>query len=139
MPIEIRETPSAESVKNNWAQTALTLEPLVDHLKPVDKDHFNGVLSLLIGKEPRMSNIEKKFLFLYIRKARLIVHEYQAKHIFNMEYIRNQIVLYINELATNISEDGLLIKYGVGGYSKQYVEQKVVNENIEPKKKGWFG
>lgn len=61
MAIELRETPSAENVKQSWSQVMIALQPIVEHLpKEEDRDYFNGILSFLIGKEPRISNIDKK-------------------------------------------------------------------------------
>ena len=139
MAIELRETPSAENVKQSWSQVMIALQPIVEHLpKEEDRDYFNGILSFLIGKEPRISNIDKKLMFLYIRKGRLISKLYYYRQIFNMDYIRRKLIEYLNELALSLGEDGLFIKYGIGGFSKQFVEQKVINEVSPQKKKGWF-
>ena len=139
MAIELRETPSAENVKQSWSQVMIALQPIVEHLpKEEDRDYFNGILSFLIGKEPRISNIPEKLMFLYIRKGRFICKLYYYRHIYNMEYIRRLLIEYLNELALSLGGDGLFIKYGIGGFSKQFVEQKVINEASPQKKKGWF-
>jgi len=140
MAIELRETPSAENVKQSWSQVMMALQPIVHRSLPQDdRDYFNGILNFLIGKEPRISNIDKKLMFLYIRKGRIITKLYYNRQIWDMNYIRRKLIEYLNELALSLGEDGLFIKYGIGGYSKQYVEQKVINENLEQKQKGFWG
>jgi hypothetical protein len=140
MPIELRETPSAESAKTSWSQVMMALQPIIHKSLPQDdKDYFNGILNFLIGKEPRISNIDKKIMFLYIRKGRIITKLFYNRQIWDMNYIRRKLIEYLNELALSLGEDGLFIKYGIGGYSRQFVEQKMISENIEQKKKGWLG
>lgn len=138
MPVQISEV-SAENVKASWAQVMMALQPIIHRSLPQDdKDYFNGILNFIIGKEPRISNIDKKHMFLYIRTGRIITKLYYNRQIWDMEYIRRKLIEYLNELALSLGEDGLFIKYGIGGYSRQFVEQKMINENVEQKKKGWF-
>jgi hypothetical protein len=139
LPIELRETPSAESLKSNWQQIMIALQPIVDNLpKQEDRDYFKGILSFLIGKEPRISNIPRNLMFIYIRKARLISKFYYYRNIISMEYIRRLLIDYLSEIALSLGEDGLFIKYGIGGYQRQFVEQKVIQEKEEEKKRGWL-
>jgi hypothetical protein len=139
MAIELRETSSTENLKSNWQQIKMMLEPVVDNLpKKEDRDYFKGILGFLIGKEPRISNIPKNLMFLYIRKARYINKLFFYRHIISMDYIKRMMVDYLNELAVSLGEEGLFVKYGLAGYQKQFVEQKVIQEKPEEKKKGWF-
>jgi len=139
MPIELRETPSAENLKSNWQQIMIALQPIVDNLpKKEDRDYFKGILSFLIGKEPRISNIPKNLMFIYIRKARLITKFYYYRNIISMDYIKRLLIDYLSELALSLGEDGLFIKYGIGGYQKQFVEQHITQKQEEAPKKGWL-
>ena len=140
MPVELREIPSSDTTKNNWQQIMIALQPIVDNIpKKEDRDYFKGIMSLLIGKEPRISNIPKNLMFIYIRKGRLISKYYYYRNIISMEYIRRLLVDYLNELALSLGEEGLFIKYGIGGYQKQFVEQHITQKQEQEKPKGWLG
>jgi len=142
MALTISETGSAGSIENlktSWKQLLYTMQPQINRLpKEEDRDYFFGIPSLLIGKEPRLANIEKKRMYLVERQARLILILLEYHQIWGINSIRRLSAEYLNSLSLSGSEDGLILKYGIGGYSKQLVEQKMINENIEPKKKGWF-
>lgn len=139
MTIEVREIQAPDALKGNWQQIMVALQPIVDNLpRKDDRDYFKGVMNLLIGKEPRISNIPRIYMFLYIRKARRITRLYYYRDIISMEYIRREMINYLSELALSIGEDGLFIKYGIGGYSQSYVQQKLIQEKPEEKKKGWL-
>jgi len=139
MPVQITEVQPNQTVKHNWTELAVALQPIVDTLPKQDRDYFEGVLSFLIGKEPRMANIDKKFMWLFIQEGNLIVDMYSARKLISIDYIRGRLVKYLHKLALSLAEEGLLIKYGIGGYSRQYIEQKVTSENIDHKKKGFWG
>lgn len=139
MSIEIREIQAPDNSKSNWQNLMSLLRPVVNQLPhEEDRDYFKGILGLLIEKEPRMSNIPKPFMFLYIRKARRITRLYYYREIISMEYIRRELINFLNELALSVGEEGLLIKYGIGGFQQSSVSQRVIQETPEPKKKGWL-
>jgi hypothetical protein len=143
MSIELREINSPENLRNNWQQIAIMLQPIVDNLpKKEDRDYFKGIMSFLIGKEPRISNIQPLFMYIYIRKADFIVRLWKNKGIVGTDMIRTELVKYLNRLALHLSENGLLVKHGIGGFSQQYIEQNVRQQQEhqpEVKKRGWLG
>lgn len=140
MTIELREVQSGSGgLKDKMESIKVILQPIVDNLpRKEDRDYFNGILSFLIGKEPRISNIPKNLMFIYIRKARLISKYYYYRNIISIDYIKRYLIDYLSELALSLGEEGLFIKYGMGGYSQQFVQQRVINEPPAEKKKGWL-
>jgi hypothetical protein len=140
MPIELREVQAPDNTRGGWQQMKTIFEPVTANLpRKEDKDYFQGFLSFNIGKEPRLSNIPKNLMYIYQKKQRLIEEYYRYRKILSMDWIRGKEITFLGDLALFVSEEGLLIKYGIGGYQKQYVEQKMTQENVQPKKKGWFG
>jgi len=140
MAIELREI-QPDGMKSNWQQIMIALQPIVDNLpREEDRDYFKGILSFLIGKEPRISNIPKNLMFIYIRKARQISKFYYYRNIISMDYIKRLLIDYLSELALSLGESGLFIKYGIGGHSQQFVEQRVTqsNQQQQPQRKGWL-
>jgi hypothetical protein len=139
MAIELREI-QPDTMKSNWQQIMIALQPIVDNIpKEEDRDYFKGILGFLIGKEPRISNIPKNLMFIYIRKARLISKFYFYRNIISMDYIKRLLIDYLSELALSLGEDGLFIKYGIGGYQQQFVQQRIIQDQAQaPQKKGWL-
>ena len=139
MAIELREI-QPDNMKSNWQQIMIALQPIVDNIpKEEDRDYFKGILGFLIGKEPRISNIPKNLMFIYIRKARLISKFYYYRNIISMDYIKRLLIDYLSELALSLGEDGLFIKYGIGGYQQQFVQQRIIqDQSQQPQKKGWL-
>lgn len=133
MAIEIRETTSPfESKKDIWSQIAIALQPIVENLpKEEDREEFMGIMNLLIGKEPRISNIPEKLIYVMVDKGYDIAMLYKYYHqgIWSIEDIRCRLIQYLNELATYLSREGDLMKYGFGGWSRQFQEQKVITED----------
>lgn len=138
MPVQITEVQPNQTVKHNWTEMAIALQPITETLSKEDRDYFEGPLSFLIGKEPRMANIDKKYMWLFIQEGNLIVDMYKAYKIYSINDSRSRLIKYLHKLALSLAEEGLLIKYGIGGYSRQYIEQKVTSENIDHNKKKSF-
>jgi len=145
MPIELRELPSPmESNKDSWYKMSVALQPIIDSLpNEDDKEYFSGIMNLLIGKEPRISNIPEKLIFPMIDKGRDIadLYDYYRMGIWSIEHIRKCTVQYLNELATYLSREGDFMKYGFGGWTRQFQEQKIVTEEtpVARKKKKILG
>lgn len=139
MSIELREIQPGVSSKGNWEQLKVLLEPIVDNLpREEDRDYFKGPLSFLIGKEPRISNIPKNLMFIYIRKARFIAKCEYYVDLLGWKFIKRELINFLSELALSLGEEGLLVKFGVGGFQRSFVEQRVIQEHPEEKKKGWL-
>jgi hypothetical protein len=139
MTIELREVQPSEGMRSSWEKIMIALQPIVDNLpRKEDRDYFKGILSFLIGKEPRISNIPKHLMFIYIRKARLISKFYYYRNIISMDYIKRLLIDFLSELALSLGEDGLFIKYGFGGFQQSFVQQKIEQTQPEVKKKGWL-
>ena len=139
MPIELREVQAPDNTRGSWQQMKTIFEPVTANLpKKEDKEYFQGFLSFNIGKEPRLSNIPKNLMYIYQKKQRLIEEYYRYRKILSMDWIRGKELTFLGDLALFVSEEGLLIKYGIGGYQKQYVEQRVEQIQPQPKKKGWL-
>jgi len=145
MPIELRELPSPmESNKDIWSKISITLQPIIDSLpKEEDREYLSGLMNLLIGKEPRISNIPEKLTYVIVDKGNDIamLYYYHRRGIWDIEDIRKRIVQYLNELATYLSREGDLMKYGFGGWTRQFQEQKIVTEEtpVARKKKKILG
>jgi hypothetical protein len=142
MTFEIREIPSTlDSNKFNLAQIQTMLQPIIDALpKEEDRDYLNGLMNLMIGKEPRISNIPEELIYVTVDKGANIVmlYDYYLRGLWSIRDIRKRIAQYLNELAVYLSREGDLVKYGFGGYSHAEQIQKVTTEDRTPqKKKGW--
>jgi len=139
MPIELRELPSPiESDKDIWSKISITLQPIIESLpKAEDREYLSGLMNLLIGKEPRISNIPEKLIYVMVDKGNDIamLFYYYRKGIWDIEDIRKRIVQYLNELATYLSREGDLMKYGFGGWTRQFQEQKIITEEHPTVKK----
>jgi len=139
MPIELREVQAPDSTRGNWQQIKTLFEPITANLpRKKDREYFQGFLGFNIGKEPRLSNIPKNLMYIYQKKSRLIAKYFYYRKILNMDWIREKEIQFLGDLALFVSEEGLLIKYGIGGTQRQYVEQKVEQISPQPKKKGWL-
>jgi hypothetical protein len=138
--IELREVQAPDNTRGNWQQMKTIFEPVTANLpRKEDKDYFQGFLSFNIGKEPRLSNIPRHLMFIYQKKEHLISLFYFYRRILDMDWIRRNELDFLADLGLFVSEEGLLIKYGIGGFQRQYVEQKVEQTTVQPKKKGWLG
>ena len=143
MGFEVREIPTTiDSNKFNLAQIQTMLQPIIDTLpKEEDRDYLNGLMNLLIGKEPRISNIPEELIYVTVDKGNDIVmlYDYYLRGIWNIRDIRKRMTQYLNELAVYLSREGDLVKYGFGGYSHQEQVQHMSTEDRSPrtKKKGW--
>lgn len=144
MPVELREVPSPTvSNKDIWSQVAVALQPIIDNLPEDDRDYFSGMMNLLIGKEPRISNIPEKLIYVIVEKGDNIAMLYNAylHGIWSISDIRYRITQYLNELAVYLSREGDLMKYGFGGWSQQFQTQKIITEEhpSEKKRKKFLG
>lgn len=139
MPVELRELPAPDQLKNSWQQVMIALQPIVENLpNKEERDFFSGMLGLMIGKEPRMSNIPMEFAYVYLRKGYFVVKAYNYRSILGMPFVRAELIKLLYVFASSLGWDGLLIKHGFGGFSRQFLEQKVYSEKSEEKKKGWL-
>lgn len=139
MPIELREVQAPDNTRGSWQQMKTIFEPVTANLpRKEDKDYFQGFLSFNIGKEPRLSNIPKNLMYIYQKKGQLISKYHFYRKILNMDWIRKNEINFLGDLALFVSEEGLLIKYGIGGFQRQYSETKIEQTQQTPKKKGWW-
>jgi hypothetical protein len=68
-----------------------------------------------------------------------MLYYYYRKGIWDIEDIRKRIVQYLNELATYLSREGDLMKYGFGGWTQQFQTIKSISEEAPQKaKKKWY-
>ena len=139
MSILLSESKEDGLFKNRLDQLMEILEPETDRLpKKSDRDYFDGPISFLIGKEPRISNIHPKFMYLEQKWAAYYIKLDYFKNIIDPAYTRTKITQHMAKLAHSLGEDALLIKYGIGGFQRQSVEQTIVQEQPQQKKKGWL-
>lgn len=145
MAIELRETGSPfESKKDLWSQIAIALQPIVDSLpKEEDREYLSGLMNLLIGKEPRISNVPERLIYVMVDKGHDIAMLYKAylQGLWSIDDIRCRIVQYLNELAMYLSREGDLMKYGFGGWTQQLQTQHIITEDrpVNQKKKKFLG
>lgn len=131
----ITEEQSVEARKEQMAKTILALQPMIDSLPDEgDRKYFKGISSLLIGKDIKLANIEKDKEYALWKFAKLIAVFNYYQNILSRDFIRRYAVEYLNLLGIGVSRDALFIKYGIGGFSRQYLEQKIVGANLEEKK-----
>ena len=143
MPVELREVPSPTvSNKDIWSQIAVALQPIIDNLPENDRDYFSGMMNLLIGKEPRISNIPEKLIYILVQKGDNIAFlytKYYLNGLWTLNDIRYRLTQYLNELAVYLSREGDLMKYGFGGWSQQFQTIKTIEDHAdEPKKRKKF-
>jgi hypothetical protein len=139
MPVELREVPSPTvSNKDIWSQIAVALQPIIDNLPENDRDYFSGAMNLLIGKEPRISNIPERLIYLMVKKGDNIAFLYTKVYLnglWSLNDIRYRLTQYLNELAVYLSREGDLMKYGFGGWTQQFQTQKIVTEEHPAERK----
>lgn len=129
---KITEDQSVESRKESMAKTILALEPITDSLtNKGDRQFFKGIPSLLIGKDIKLANIAKDKMYVFLLMGKLNFLYYYYQNIISRDFIRRNVGEYLNFGGSSVSEEALFIKYGIGGYTKQYLEQKVISPNIE--------
>lgn len=140
MSLVLREDPSPDQLKSNWQQITILLQPIVSNLpNKQERDFFSGMLSLMIGKEPRISNIPMKLVYVYIKKGYFVAKLYKYRSIIGIERVMEELLKLLYVFAFSLGWDGLLVKHGLGGFQRQFIEQKVTQEKLpEEKKKGWF-
>lgn len=115
-----------DSATFSWDKITHSLEPEIEVLPEEDQRYFSSKIKLLLGKEIRLSNIPKEFIFVYIRWADWIITLNRYPMVVNQEFIRSEIAKLLNRYGIRISQDGLGWKFGPMGFQQQHVKQEII-------------
>lgn len=124
--ITMSDEGSYERASFQWDKIAHSLEPETEVLPKKDRRYFESKVKFLIGKEIRLSNIPSKFIYINIQRSDWIVDIMRYPMLFPDEYIRSELVKFLNRLGLRISENGLGWKFGPMGFQQQTVKQEVI-------------
>jgi len=108
-----------------WDKVVHSFEPEIDILPKADRDYFSSIVYNLINKEPALSNIPPKHMYIYKLQARRILRLLSYPMLVPDEYVRRQVADYLNSLKTRLSENGLAWLFGPLSHTTQHVTQEI--------------
>ena len=117
---------SYEKAGFQWDKITHSLQPETESLPKRDREYFESNISFLIGKDIRLSNLPKEWLYIYIQRADYIFTLTWYPMVVPHEFINKEIGKYENRLGLPISLDGLGWKFGPMGFQQQHIRQEVI-------------
>lgn len=126
---------SYEKASFNWDKITHSLQPETESLPKKDREYFESNISFLIGKDIRLSNLPKEWLYIYIQRADHIFTLTWYPMLVPPEYINKEIGKYENRLGLPISLDGLGWKFGPMGFQQQHVKQEVIGMPVQARER----
>lgn len=133
MAFKIIEEKGYENTTFAWDKISHSLEPETENLEdPSDRRYFKSKIKFLMGKDIKLSNIlSMPQLYFFMFFAEFIVMLTRYPMLYDEEYIRSQITLFLNAHGELISMDGLGWKFGPMGFQQQQIKQEI----IQPERK----